>query len=83
MFTGEKFQTPGPGAYSPEKAPPLNSDHRAPAFIMGARTRYRRVDAGPAPNRLWRCFLFLSVGFPYHDEPGTWPYSRPHISSEN
>lgn len=70
MFTGEKFQNPGPGAYRPEKAPPLNSDHRAPAYTMGARTRYRCVDAVPAPNRLRRCFLFLSVWFPYHDQHG-------------
>ncbi|XP_061700456.1 outer dense fiber protein 3-like protein 2a [Syngnathoides biaculeatus] len=47
---GDKFQTPGPGAYSPEKAPPLNAQRRAPAYTIGARTRYRSVDAVPAPN---------------------------------
>ncbi|XP_061650517.1 outer dense fiber protein 3-like protein 2a isoform X2 [Phyllopteryx taeniolatus] len=47
---GDKFQTPGPGTYSPEKAPPLNAQRRPPAYTMGARTRYRSVDAVPAPN---------------------------------
>ncbi|XP_075873716.1 outer dense fiber protein 3-like protein 2a isoform X2 [Nelusetta ayraudi] len=47
---GEVFQTPGPGAYSPEKAPPLNAQRRPPSFTMGSRTRYRCVDAVPAPN---------------------------------
>ncbi|XP_068457398.1 protein CIMAP1D-like [Clinocottus analis] len=44
------FQTPGPGAYSPEKAPPLGAHHRPPSFTIGSRTRYRSVDAVPAPN---------------------------------
>ncbi|KAJ3613745.1 hypothetical protein NHX12_019991 [Muraenolepis orangiensis] len=48
---GELFQTPGPGAYSPEKAPPLNSHRRPPVFTMSTRTRYRTVDPVPAPNR--------------------------------
>ncbi|XP_061650518.1 outer dense fiber protein 3-like protein 2a isoform X3 [Phyllopteryx taeniolatus] len=48
--TSDKFQTPGPGTYSPEKAPPLNAQRRPPAYTMGARTRYRSVDAVPAPN---------------------------------
>uniref|UniRef100_A0A8P4GEX5 Outer dense fiber of sperm tails 3-like 2a n=1 Tax=Dicentrarchus labrax TaxID=13489 RepID=A0A8P4GEX5_DICLA len=43
-------QTPGPGAYSPEKAPPLNAHHRPPSYTIGNRTRYRSVDAVPAPN---------------------------------
>uniref|UniRef100_A0A3P8V7B0 Outer dense fiber of sperm tails 3-like 2a n=1 Tax=Cynoglossus semilaevis TaxID=244447 RepID=A0A3P8V7B0_CYNSE len=47
---GELFQTPGPGAYSPEKAPPLNNHVRAPSYSMGSRTRYRSSDAVPAPN---------------------------------
>ncbi|GLD47917.1 outer dense fiber protein 3-like protein 2 [Lates japonicus] len=46
----ELFQTPGPGAYSPEKAPPLNAHRRPPSYTIGARTRYRSVDAVPAPN---------------------------------
>ncbi|XP_018586981.1 outer dense fiber protein 3-like protein 2a isoform X1 [Scleropages formosus] len=45
------FQTPGPGAYSPEAAPPLNNHQRPPSYTMGSRTRYRSVDAVPAPNR--------------------------------
>lgn len=51
IFSGELFQTPGPGAYSPEKAPPLNNHVRAPSYSMGSRTRYRSSDAVPAPNR--------------------------------
>ncbi|XP_046903334.1 outer dense fiber protein 3-like protein 2a isoform X2 [Hypomesus transpacificus] len=45
------FQTPGPGAYSPEKAPPLNGQRRPPSYTIGSRTRYRAVDFVPAPNR--------------------------------
>ncbi|KAJ8378540.1 hypothetical protein AAFF_G00238450 [Aldrovandia affinis] len=45
------FQTPGPGAYSPEAAPPLNSHRRPPSYTMGARTCYRTLDAVPAPNK--------------------------------
>ncbi|KAM9842914.1 outer dense fiber protein 3-like protein 2a [Aulostomus maculatus] len=50
LFPGEVFQTPGPGAYSPEKAPPLNFHRRPPSYTIGNRTRYRSVDAVPAPN---------------------------------
>ncbi|KAM4542249.1 outer dense fiber protein 3-like protein 2a [Odontesthes bonariensis] len=46
----EQFQTPGPGAYSPERAPPLNAHRRSPSYTIGARTRYRSMDAVPAPN---------------------------------
>uniref|UniRef100_A0A3Q3G0B8 Outer dense fiber of sperm tails 3-like 2a n=1 Tax=Labrus bergylta TaxID=56723 RepID=A0A3Q3G0B8_9LABR len=49
--SSEVFQTPGPGAYSPEKAPPVNAHHRPPSYTIGSRTRYRSVDAVPAPNR--------------------------------
>ncbi|XP_053869910.1 outer dense fiber protein 3-like protein 2 [Malaclemys terrapin pileata] len=42
-------QTPGPGRYSPEKAPPV-TQRRPPSFTMGSRTKYRRVDPIPAPN---------------------------------
>ncbi|XP_077587467.1 outer dense fiber protein 3-like protein 2a [Stigmatopora nigra] len=45
----DKFLTPGPGAYSPEKAPPLSAHRRPPAYTMGAAARYR-PDAVPAPN---------------------------------
>lgn len=51
-LVAEPFYTPGPGAYSPEKAPPVNGNCRAPSYTMGGRTRYRGVDAVPAPNRL-------------------------------
>ncbi|KAM9355343.1 outer dense fiber protein 3-like protein 2a [Pholidichthys leucotaenia] len=47
---GKLFQTPGPGAYSPEKAPPLNAHRRPPSYTIGLRTRYRSVDTVPAPN---------------------------------
>ncbi|XP_068608456.1 outer dense fiber protein 3-like protein 2a [Brachionichthys hirsutus] len=48
--TGKLFQTPGPGAYSPEKAPPLNAHQRPRCYTIGTRTRYRSVDPVPAPN---------------------------------
>lgn len=46
----ELFQTPGPGAYSPERAPPLNLHSRPPSYSIGSRTRYRATDTVPAPN---------------------------------
>ncbi|CAM4628093.1 protein CIMAP1D [Lepidochelys kempii] len=42
-------QTPGPGRYSPEKAPPV-TQRRPPSFSMGSCTKYRRADPVPAPN---------------------------------
>uniref|UniRef100_A0A8C6TWD3 Outer dense fiber of sperm tails 3-like 2a n=1 Tax=Neogobius melanostomus TaxID=47308 RepID=A0A8C6TWD3_9GOBI len=42
--------TPGPGSYSPERAPPLNDHRRPPSYTMGTRTRFRTVDDVPAPN---------------------------------
>ncbi|KAJ3598897.1 hypothetical protein NHX12_032860 [Muraenolepis orangiensis] len=45
------FQTPGPGAYSPEMAPTYNTQHKPPSYTMGSRTQYRTVDAVPAPNK--------------------------------
>ncbi|KAL7876497.1 hypothetical protein AOLI_G00114600 [Acnodon oligacanthus] len=50
-LSGDTFQTPGPGAYSPEKAPPLNGHRQPPSYTMAFRTRYRSRDAIPAPNR--------------------------------
>ena len=41
--------TPAPGAYSPEKLPPLQ-ESKAPSYTMGSRTKYRKRDAVPAPN---------------------------------
>uniref|UniRef100_A0A8C1V703 Outer dense fiber of sperm tails 3-like 2a n=1 Tax=Cyprinus carpio TaxID=7962 RepID=A0A8C1V703_CYPCA len=43
--TADTFQTPGPGAYSPEKAPPLNLHHKPPSYTMAFRTRYRTASA--------------------------------------
>lgn len=47
----ELFHTPGPGAYSPERAPPCNLQIRPPAYTMGSRTQYRSMDPVPAPNK--------------------------------
>ncbi|XP_035509615.1 outer dense fiber protein 3-like protein 2b [Morone saxatilis] len=47
----ELFQTPGPGAYSPEKAPPCNLQRRPPSYTMSSRTHYRGIDSVPAPNK--------------------------------
>ncbi|XP_029284708.1 outer dense fiber protein 3-like protein 2b isoform X2 [Cottoperca gobio] len=47
----ELFQTPGPGAYSPEKTPTCNLQRRPPSYTMGSRTQYRGVDSVPAPNK--------------------------------
>uniref|UniRef100_A0AAZ1XND2 Outer dense fiber of sperm tails 3-like 2b n=1 Tax=Oreochromis aureus TaxID=47969 RepID=A0AAZ1XND2_OREAU len=47
----ELFHTPGPGAYSPERAPPCNLQRRPPSYTMGSRTHYRSVDSVPAPNK--------------------------------
>ncbi|XP_016385330.1 outer dense fiber protein 3-like protein 2 [Sinocyclocheilus rhinocerous] len=58
--TADTFQTPGPGAYSPEKAPPLNLHHRPPSYTMAFRTRYRIVDPVPPPNRYTLPNLFSS-----------------------
>ncbi|XP_064186422.1 outer dense fiber protein 3-like protein 2b [Anguilla rostrata] len=45
------FQTPGPGAYNPETAPPLSRQRRPPSYTMGFRNRYRPVDNVPPPNK--------------------------------
>ena len=39
-------KTPGPGAYSPEKVPVLESP-RAPSYSFGARTKSRSQDKNP------------------------------------
>uniref|UniRef100_A0A669D576 CIMAP1 family member D n=1 Tax=Oreochromis niloticus TaxID=8128 RepID=A0A669D576_ORENI len=51
MLGKELFHTPGPGAYSPERAPPCNLQRRPPSYTMGSRTHYRSVDSVPAPNK--------------------------------
>jgi hypothetical protein len=43
------FITPSPYAYSPEKVHPQGERH-APAYSMGARTRFRKRDQSPASN---------------------------------
>ncbi|XP_077082627.1 outer dense fiber protein 3-like protein 2b isoform X2 [Siphateles boraxobius] len=45
------FSTPGPGAYSPEKAPLCSTHRKPPSHTMGCRTQYRTVDTVPAPNK--------------------------------
>lgn len=47
----QQFQTPGPGTYSPERAPPCNLQRRPPCFTMRSRTQCRRTDSVPAPNK--------------------------------
>ncbi|KAM9849117.1 outer dense fiber protein 3-like protein 2b [Aulostomus maculatus] len=47
----EILQTPGPGSYNPEKAPPYSLQRRPPSYTMGSRTQYRCVDSVPAPNK--------------------------------
>jgi hypothetical protein len=44
-----RFESPAPGAYSPERTAPLN-EARAPAYSMGARTTLRKRDTTPGPN---------------------------------
>uniref|UniRef100_A0A671P1D1 Outer dense fiber protein 3-like protein 2 n=1 Tax=Sinocyclocheilus anshuiensis TaxID=1608454 RepID=A0A671P1D1_9TELE len=45
------FSTPGPGAYSPEKASLCSIHRKLPSHTMGYRTQYRSVDTIPAPNK--------------------------------
>ncbi|XP_061636495.1 outer dense fiber protein 3-like protein 2b isoform X2 [Phyllopteryx taeniolatus] len=44
------FHTPGPGSYSPEKAPLCGLQRQPPSYTMGSRTQYRTIDSVPAPN---------------------------------
>ncbi|TRY62328.1 hypothetical protein DNTS_025866 [Danionella cerebrum] len=48
---GRLLATPGPGAYSPEKASLCSTHRKPPAFTMGFRTPFRSVDTVPAPNK--------------------------------
>jgi len=43
------FNTPSPGAYSPEKGHP-QGERNAPAYSMASRTRYRKRDTTPSSN---------------------------------
>uniref|UniRef100_A0A4W4E1I5 Outer dense fiber of sperm tails 3-like 2b n=1 Tax=Electrophorus electricus TaxID=8005 RepID=A0A4W4E1I5_ELEEL len=45
------FQTPGPGAYTPEIASLCSTYRRPPSHSMGYRTPYRPLDTVPAPNK--------------------------------
>ena len=44
-----QFKTPGPGAYSPEKAGP-SSHHHHPAYPFGTRHKHRKSDNTPGKN---------------------------------
>lgn len=46
MISGP-FQTPGPGAHSPEKKP--NFVPRAPSYSMQGRPAYKHASLGPGP----------------------------------
>uniref|UniRef100_A0A8C9AGP8 CIMAP1 family member D n=1 Tax=Prolemur simus TaxID=1328070 RepID=A0A8C9AGP8_PROSS len=74
--------TPGPGAYSPEKAPPMR--HRtAPAFTLGSRLRPKPLDTlVPAPNAytmppLWGSQIFTKPSSPSYTVAGRTPPARP------
>lgn len=73
--------TPGPGAYSPEKAPPVH--HRnAPAFTLGSRLRQKPLDtSAPAPNAytmppLWGSQVFIKPSSPSYTVAGRTPPAR-------
>ncbi|XP_076009393.1 outer dense fiber protein 3-like protein 2b [Genypterus blacodes] len=76
--TKELFQTPGPGAYSPERAPPSSLQRKAPCFTMGSRTLYRSVDSVPAPNKY--CLPPL-LGHQIPNKPASASYSMSGIYS--
>ncbi|XP_008582701.1 PREDICTED: outer dense fiber protein 3-like protein 2 [Galeopterus variegatus] len=74
--------TPGPGAYSPEKALPVC--HRtSPAFTLGSRLRPRPLDnSAPAPNAytmpsLWGSQIFTKPSSPSYTVLGRTPPTRP------
>ncbi|XP_064227268.1 protein CIMAP1D isoform X2 [Aotus nancymaae] len=74
--------TPGPGAYSPEKAPPMR--HRTPpAFTLGCRLHPKPLDtSAPAPNaytmpRLWGSQIFIKPSSPSYTAAGRTPPARP------
>nr|XP_058138274.1 outer dense fiber protein 3-like protein 2 [Dasypus novemcinctus] len=74
--------TPGPGAYSPEKAPPVRQ-RTPPAFSLGPRPRPQPPDtSGPAPNAytlppLWGSQLFTKPSSPSYTVGGRAPPARP------
>nr|XP_045237185.1 outer dense fiber protein 3-like protein 2 [Macaca fascicularis] len=74
--------TPGPGAYSPEKVPPVR--HRTPpAFTLGCRLPPKPLDtSAPAPNTytmppLWGSQIFTKPRSPSYTVVGRTPPVRP------
>ncbi|XP_036624630.1 outer dense fiber protein 3-like protein 2 [Trichosurus vulpecula] len=73
--------TPGPGAYSPEKVPPINQP-RSPAYSLGLRIpRCRLVDSVPAPNSytlpsLWGSQIFTKPCSPSYSVSGRTAQAR-------
>lgn len=74
--------TPGPGAYSPEKTPPIRQ-RNAPAFTLGSRLRQKPPDtSAPAPNAytmppLWGSQIFIKPSSPSYTVVGRTPPARP------
>ncbi|XP_076975489.1 protein CIMAP1D [Tamandua tetradactyla] len=74
--------TPGPGAYSPEKVPPVRQ-RTAPAFTLGSRLRPQLPDtSAPAPNTytlpsLWGSQVFIKPSSPSYTALGRLPPARP------
>uniref|UniRef100_A0A8C9IMN4 Outer dense fiber of sperm tails 3 like 2 n=1 Tax=Piliocolobus tephrosceles TaxID=591936 RepID=A0A8C9IMN4_9PRIM len=73
--------TPGPGAYSPEKVPPVR--HRTPpAFTLGCRLPKPPDTSAPAPNAytmpaLWGSQIFTKPRSPSYTVVGRTPPVRP------
>ncbi|XP_006898090.1 PREDICTED: outer dense fiber protein 3-like protein 2 [Elephantulus edwardii] len=74
--------TPGPGAYSPEKVPPVRQ-RTPPAFTLGPRLRPQPLDTSvPAPNAyvlpsLWGMQIFIKPSSPSFTVLGRTPPIRP------
>ncbi|XP_069914539.1 protein CIMAP1D [Oryctolagus cuniculus] len=74
--------TPGPGAYSPEKVPPMRQ-RTPPAFTLGPRLRLRPLDAAaPAPNAytmppLWGSQVLTKTSSPSYTVVGRTRPARP------
>ncbi|XP_006876763.1 PREDICTED: outer dense fiber protein 3-like protein 2 [Chrysochloris asiatica] len=74
--------TPGPGAYSPEKVPPVRQ-RTPPAFTLGPRLRPQLLDtSAPAPNAytlpsLWGSQIFIKPSSPSYTVVGRTPPIRP------
>ncbi|KAM5238551.1 protein CIMAP1D [Ctenodactylus gundi] len=74
--------TPGPGAYSPEKVPPVRQ-RNPPAFTLGSRLCPKPPAASaPAPNAytmppLWGSQIFVKPRSPSYTVAGRTPPARP------